>query len=152
MYEPNWREVYERTFPKLFRALVAMGARPDEAEDALHDGYLRALHSARPIERPEGWLFVVALRSWRARRLRDRIFRPLDGLFRSTPPPSSERVDLIAHLAKLPRRQREVFIARYVLGLSQEETAAALRIARGTVASTTSQVTAVLRQQLGIDP
>lgn len=61
----------------------------------------------------------------------------------------SERIDLVTELSRLPLRQRQVFVMRYVLGLSQEETAHALGIARGTVGSTTSQVAEILRRRLG---
>ena len=58
------------------------------------------------------------------------------------------RIDLFEALAGLSRRQREVLVARYVVGLSQEETAAALGIARGTVAATTTQAARALRTRL----
>src|SRR5438128_1831935 len=45
----EWQRVYEECFPRVFRALVAAGARPDEAEDALHDAFEGP---AAPCERP----------------------------------------------------------------------------------------------------
>jgi RNA polymerase sigma factor (sigma-70 family) len=58
------------------------------------------------------------------------------------------RVDLFDALAKLTRRQREVLVARYILGLSQVEVASALGIARGTVVATTNQAAHALRARL----
>src|SRR5438105_13116607 len=55
----EWQRIYEECFPRVFRALVAAGARPDEAEDALHDAFEKALTRQDEIVRPEGWLFVV---------------------------------------------------------------------------------------------
>ena len=137
-------------YPQVYRAVIAMGASDAEAADAVQDAYERALRQGRPLERPEVWLFVVAVRRWRAARWRQRIFGPLSGVREMGPDPGhAEQLDLLAAVAALPRRQREVLIARYVLGLSQVEVAQQLHIAVGTVAATTSQATRSLRERLG---
>jgi RNA polymerase sigma-70 factor (ECF subfamily) len=141
----------EEALPRVFRGLVAMGARAEEAEDAAQEAAVRALGSTRAIERLDGWLFVVALRVWRARRVRERVWRPLEWFRGSVPGPDPVRVTLLGELARLPQRQRQVIVARYVLGLSQKETAAALGIAQGTVTATQAQATRRLRSRLGDD-
>ena len=141
----------EEVLPRVFRGIVAMGARTDEAEDAVQEAAVRALGSTRTIERLDGWLFIVALRVWRARRMRERLVRPLEWLRGSTPGPDPVRVTLLGELARLPLRQRQVMVARYVLGLSQKETAAALGIAQGTVTATQAHATRRLRARLGDD-
>lgn len=146
-----WESELQEALPLVFRGLVAMGARPDEAEDAAQEAALRALGSTRAIERIDGWLFVVALRVWRARRMRERLLRPLDWFRGSTAGPDPVRATLLGELAKLPERQRQVMVARYVVGLSQKETAAALGIAQGTVTATQAQATRKLRSRLGDD-
>lgn len=147
MDRSEWQRVYEDCFPRVFRALVAIGARPDEAEDALHDAFERALAGLDRIERPEGWLFVVASRRWRRHRIRSAIFRPLSPRSRA-PEPDWARSDLISEMRRLPLRQRQVLAARYLIGLSQDETAAALGIARGTVGPHTTQGLARLRKRM----
>lgn len=130
--------------------MIAMGARPDEAEDALHDAFERAL-AQRHIERPDGWLFVTAVRRWRRARVRARLFRPLELLraWEAEQPKSDERLTVLACLQRLTERQREVVIARYVLGFSQDEVASLLGMARGTVSATTSQAAATMRRWVG---
>jgi RNA polymerase sigma-70 factor (ECF subfamily) len=147
MDRSEWQGVYEQCFPRVFRALVAIGARPDEAEDALHDAFEQALRCRDPITRPEGWLFVVALRRWRRHRIRAAIFRPLS-LLAPAPEPDWARSELLSEIRRLPLRQRQVLAARYLIGLSQDETAAALGIARGTVGPHTTQGLAQLRKRL----
>ena len=145
----EWQRIYEECFPRVFRALVAAGARPDEAEDALHDAFEKALTRQDEIVRPEGWLFIVGLRRWRSRRIRSAIFAPLS-LLQHTTEMNGEGTELLSEMRRLPLRQRQVLAARYLIGLSQEETAAALGIARGTVAAHTTQGLAKLRKRLEV--
>lgn len=145
--EASWEEGYVASYPQVYRGLIALGARPDEAEDALHDAFVRQLEGAE-VNSAAGWLFVVAMRRWRRRRWRDRIFRPLIGTGRATESASEIRIDLFDALRKLTRRQREVLVARYIVGLSQDETAHALGIARGTVAATATQAARALRTRM----
>ena len=127
----------------------AAGAQPDEAEDALHDAFEKALTRQDEIVRPEGWLFVVGLRRWRSHRIRSAIFAPLSLLQRTTEM-NGEATELLREMRRLPLRQRQVLAARYLVGLSQDETAAALGIARGTVAAHTTYGLAKLRKRLEV--
>jgi RNA polymerase sigma factor (sigma-70 family) len=147
MTEESGDRAYLAAYPQVYRGLVALGARPDEAEDALHDAYVQHLERAEAVS-ITAWLFVVALRRWRRRRMRERIFQPLRAVARSADFAPEARIDLFEALGKLGRRQREVLVARYVVGLSQEETANVLGIARGTVAATATQAARVLRGRL----
>ena len=145
----DWSEACEASYPKVFRALVAIGASPEDAADALQDAFEDALRVRGVVVRPEGWLFVVASRSWKRHRWRDRLFRPLAALRGLGHVINrDDEIDLLVELAKLTDRQREVIVSRYVLGLSQAETAEALDIAPGTVAATTHQATSLLRERL----
>jgi RNA polymerase sigma factor (sigma-70 family) len=145
----DWLPACEASYPKVYRALVAMGASPEDAADALQDAFEDALREHRAVAKPEGWLFVVACRAWKRHRWRHRLIRPLATL-RGIGHVSSreDEIDLFVELAKLTERQRGVIVSRYVLGLSQAETAEALDIAPGTVAATTHQATSLLRERL----
>lgn len=59
-----------------------------------------------------------------------------------------DRRAVIAALARLPLRTREVMVLRYFLDLPQEEIAATLGISRGTVSSTISRALDRLRRDL----
>ena len=56
---------------------------------------------------------------------------------------------VLAALATLPRRRREVLVLRYWLGLNETEIAAALGISRGTVKSTAARGIAALARTIG---
>lgn len=139
----------ELVLPRVYRALIALGARVDEAEDATQDAAERALRSAGRIQRLDAWLYVVASRRWRQSRLRARLIRPLEWARAEIAEPGADRLTLLGELARLPIRQREVLVARYVMGLSQKETAHALGLAQGTVSATQAQATKKLRERLG---
>jgi len=125
-----------------------MGATPDDAADAMQDAFEDALQQHAPVARPDGWLFVVAHRRWRRARWRRHIFRPFEVMRGSTRSDREEEIDLLTELGRLTERQRTVIVSRYVLGLSQREIAKLRGIARGTVATTVLQTTALLRERL----
>src|SRR3954471_22913727 len=100
----RWESAYRAAYPTVYRGLVALGARPDEAEDSLQDAFMKGLE--RPGRFPEisvdGWIFVVASRAWRRRKMRDRVLLPWTH-WRERPTPSVEaRLDVLSALRSLP--------------------------------------------------
>ncbi len=63
-----------------------------------------------------------------------------------------DRRALLAAVARLPRRAREVLALRYYLDLADHEIAAALGISRATVSSTASRALAKLARELKEEP
>jgi RNA polymerase sigma factor (sigma-70 family) len=142
------------TYGRVFRALIGAGASPEAAADAVQDACVAALRLPTAPTNPAGWLFVVALRHWKRTRWRTRLLQPLAAI--GSAPISTEQahvdaLDAVWAVRALPTREREVIVARYVLGLSQAETAALLHIAPGTVAATTNHATQKLRKWLHVD-
>ncbi|TMD53487.1 MAG: hypothetical protein E6I83_06960 [Chloroflexi bacterium] len=66
----------------------------------------------------------------------------------TTPAPGENAVVLISELKRLPRCEREVVTCRYILGLTQRETAETLGMAVGTVAAATVHATRKLRGRI----
>src|SRR5438132_12531970 len=59
----RWREVYEREYPRLVRALLAIGRDPAAAEDAAQEAFVKAHKTGLDnIEKLPGWLLVVGAR------------------------------------------------------------------------------------------
>jgi RNA polymerase sigma factor (sigma-70 family) len=149
----RWEAAYRGAFLQAYRGLVAMGARADEAEDALHDAFLKGLErsTSTSISSVDGWIFVVASRSWRRRRIRERLLLPWTLLAREEAPTTDEaHADVFVALRALTLRQRQVLVLRFVIGMSQEETAELLGIARGTVAATTNHAIAAMRLRMEV--
>lgn len=107
------------------------------------------------IDSLPAWVATVALNHARSalRRLRsERKARArLEADATPRPPRSSaEHVDIERALAALPRRQREVVVLRYYLGMETKEVARVLAINEGTVKSTLFRARATLAGALGI--
>lgn len=149
MHSNAGRSEIEHVYVRVFRALIASGARHHDAEDAIQDAYEAMLRVAAPPADPAAWLYIVASRRWRRGRWRSWLFMPLNrhsGI--SIPGPTPLAVALVTELERLTDRERSVIAARYVLGLSQRETGTALGIAVGTVAAITHRASTKLRERL----
>lgn len=141
--------LYARTRPTLFRALVGLYGTYEGVEDAIQEAWVIFLEQRdhRP-DRLEAWLFGVARnrlrRRWRAGVLLRRI-----GFHGASITPSLDdelrRIDLVGQLQQLSERDREIVVAKYYLGLTQEEIAEALHVNRGTISSSISRAVAKLR-------
>jgi DNA-directed RNA polymerase specialized sigma24 family protein len=150
--DADWIARCEAAYVTVYRGLIAMGATPHDAADALQDAFEDALRVRTAVARADGWLFVAAKRTWQRSRWRRRIFHPLELVRGSIRSDRDEEIDLLVELGRLTERQRTVIVARYVLGLTQAEVAELLGIAPGTVAATAHQATSLLRERLNGGP
>ncbi|HLZ48265.1 MAG TPA: sigma-70 family RNA polymerase sigma factor [Candidatus Limnocylindria bacterium] len=144
----DWEALYEREYPRLLRALLAIAGDEGAAEDAVQEAFVRAYKQGiETLERPGAWLLVVATRVL----FRDRRRRVVDVAVETLPAARDEidfaieRADLLAALRQLPERQRAVVVARYYYDLSYAEIANAFAIRSGTVGATLSQALGKLR-------
>lgn len=147
----GWRELYETEYPRLLRALLAIGGDPDAAEDAAQEAFVKAHRTGlERLERPGAWLLVVGtrelLRSRRRRRLEDEKWAERGTPIAPGADAIADRADLLAALRQLPERQRAVVVARYFYGLSYDEIARLFSIKSGTVGATLHQSIEKLRQ------
>ena len=163
----------ERAFTELMRAhqeiafrvayLVAGDA--GEAEDAVQDGFLKAWRGLGRFRRDaplRPWLLrIVANEARNRRRSAGRraalaLRAEREGVSGDAAPSpeaaalaADERARLPAALDALPEEARLVLACRYLLDLSESETAAALGIRRGTVKSRASRALDRLRETHG---
>jgi RNA polymerase sigma-70 factor (sigma-E family) len=147
--------------PALLRlALLLVGDQPS-AEDVVQEAFI-GLHRAMPRLRDQDkalpYLRVAVVngcRSVHRARRRAAALRP-----HHEPPVWSaeaaaiareDRREVLAAVASLPRRPREVLALRYYLGLPDTEIAATLGVSRGTVSSTVSRALTALARDLKED-
>jgi len=137
------REFVDGEYPQVVATVALVCGSVATAEDAVQEALARAwerLDRGDPIDRIPAWVTTVALnlarsqmRLWRSeRRARDRL-GPLHDDLSNAPAASGDAHAVREALARLPRRQREVTVLRYYLGLDVREIAEHLDIAEGTV-------------------
>jgi RNA polymerase sigma-70 factor (sigma-E family) len=134
--EASAEDVVQEAFISLYRALPRLHDRDDLLP------YLRTtvINKAR-----------TALR----RRRRDAL-RPVHHELPAASAESAvlaadDRREVLAAIARLPRRSREVLVLRYYLDLSEQEIATTLDISRGTVSSTASRALSAIARDLKED-
>jgi RNA polymerase sigma-70 factor, ECF subfamily len=144
---PDWEELYTESFPRVYRAVLATVRDREVAKDAVQQAFLEGLR--RPPPREEnlaGWLFRVAMRKAR----REPRHLPLIGLGpREVNDPTEELMDRLEAgrlLSMLTRRQREIVVAHYYLGLTHAETARLFGLRPGTVSATIAQALGRMRK------
>jgi RNA polymerase sigma-70 factor (sigma-E family) len=146
---------FDRAFDGLFVlayrvAFRILGERGD-AEDVAQEALARALvRWSRLADRPEGWVTTVAtnLAIDRIRRRRTQatpMIGPVAVVDRHLP----ERIDLANALRRLPKRQREVVVLRYLADWSEADVAVELGCSVGAVKSHGSRGLCALRERLG---
>ena len=143
-----------------FRVAYVITRNAADAEDATQDGLVkawRALGRFRTSEPVRPWLLQIVANEARNRRRsagrREQLaLRAANVSGEAAPSPedatldADERARLLAALEQLPADAREVLACRYLLQLSEEETAAALDVARGTVKSRSARALERLRE------
>jgi RNA polymerase sigma-70 factor (sigma-E family) len=156
--------VFVRHHAELVRlALLLVGDQPT-AEDVVQDVFAK-LH-ARRAEWPAGagslpYIRAAVLNGCRSQLRRRAVAWRYAGTFgqlsgQTTQDSaeqemirSQERTQVLAALAALPFRRREVLVLRYYVGLSEAEIARVLGISPGTVKSTAARGLAALARRLG---
>ena len=143
-----WEALYEREYPRLRRALLAIGGDDGAAEDAVQEAFVRGYKQGlASLDRPGAWLLVVATRVL----FHDRRRRVTEVRVETLPTPRNEidfaveRADLLVALRQLSERQRAIVVARYYYDQTYAEIATAFGITGGTVGATLSQALGRLR-------
>lgn len=133
-----------------FRVAYVITGSAADAEDATQEALVkawRALGRFRAGEPFRPWLLHIVANE--ARNRRRSAGRRLRLALRAAADPVAPDVDrgaLLDALNELPEDAQAVLACRYLLGLSEQETAVALDVARGTVKSRTSRALERLRE------
>jgi RNA polymerase sigma-70 factor (ECF subfamily) len=140
-----------------FRTAMLITGHAQDAEEAAQDGFVkawRALPRFRAGEPLRPWLLTIVANEARNRRRaagrREHLaLRAAAALPPADDGPDVDRDMLAAALGRLREEDRVVIGCRFLLDLSEAETAAALGVARGTVKSRLSRALARLRAEVG---
>jgi RNA polymerase sigma-70 factor (ECF subfamily) len=131
-------EFYRHKRDRIARALALTLGDGDLGADAADEALARAYQRwdrVGTFADPAGWVYRVGL-NWATSVLRRRSRAPIAPVDRDpTDVAAPAEPDIAAALAELPVHQRAAVVCRFYLGLTEQETAAALRIRPGTVKS-----------------
>jgi RNA polymerase sigma-70 factor (ECF subfamily) len=150
-----------------FRTAYVLTGNAADAEEAAQDGFVKAYRALGRFRRGaplRPWLLRIVANEARNRRRsaarRERLSlraaaeaRPGDAV----PSPEAallsrqSQEQLLAAVERLSDEHRDAIVCRYLLDLSEDETAAALRVRRGTVKSRLSRALERLREELEAD-
>jgi RNA polymerase sigma factor (sigma-70 family) len=148
---PSFEAFYNEHYDAVRRGLCAAFRDASLAEDAAQESFIRAYMQWRRVsqmDRPDGWVYVVAVRVAMRRRP--------PAAIAETPSISRDIADTVvthetlrAAIELLPDRQRLAIVLRYLADLSVADVAAAMGCAPGTVKSTLHA--ALTRLQVELD-
>ena len=137
---------------RLYRtAYLYLGSEADalEAVDEAVYQALRALKKLREPEHFETWLTRILLNECHRELRRRKRVAGEDALSDTAGPDAYDALPLKEAVRRLPEELRAVVILRFFTGYTQAETAAALDIPQGTVATRQRRALALLRLELG---
>jgi RNA polymerase sigma factor (sigma-70 family) len=148
--------IYRASYGRFLRVAVAILRDEQLAEEAVHDGFVRALRHERGFSGRgslEGWLWRIVVNEARRRLVRERRAVPTAPTALIEMPAAAsnghrEGGALEALVSALPERQRLVLFLRYYADLDYEAIAEALGVQPGTVAATLHAAHASLRREL----
>jgi RNA polymerase sigma-70 factor (ECF subfamily) len=133
--EAEFRDVYERAFPTVYRVVYRYSGRREAAEDATQEAFARAFERWERLG-GEPWLvgWIVSTSLNVLRRAARRAPEPLGD---ADERPSSDgdvdaAVDLWRAIRELPRRQAEAAVLHYVIDLPIAEVAQVMGCREGT--------------------
>lgn len=147
------REFLETSYPRLVAAVTLVAGSREAAEDAVQEALARAWERAgmEQIRSLPAWVTKVSLNlsrsRWRRLRAEARATERL--LPTSSLAPSESPLDVQRALTRLSRRQREVTVLRYYLGMDLSEIASVLGVSEGTVKTQLFRARRALAELLG---
>lgn len=148
-------EFYESYFDRVGRALVLAGADRDQAREVTQEAFTRALRHWRKVkdmDRPDGWVYVVAMNQLRDKWRRNERHRKrppaLDDDAADNTSAVATRLSVREAIATLPPRQRQAVVLRYLADLPLADVADAMGCATGTVKATLHQAMQRMRIEL----
>jgi RNA polymerase sigma factor (sigma-70 family) len=131
-YEGQFAVLWRKAYHVAYQILGSSAAAEDVAQEALARAYA---WWSRISASPQGWVakvaYTLAVDQIRRQRNDSATMQAVEEV--RPDPKIEERMDLMAALERLPRRQRQVVVLRYLADQSEADTATALRLRVSTV-------------------
>ena len=137
---------------RLYRtAYLYLGSEADALE-AVDEAVYQALRALKKLRQPEffdTWITRILLNECHKELRRRKQLAPEEALPETAGSDAYDGLPLKEAVRRLPEDLRAVIILRFFSGLSQAETAAALEVPQGTVATRQRRALQLLRLELG---
>lgn len=152
----HFRELYERDFPVIYRAVYAIVLDRGEAEDLTQEAFVRAYrarHSYKPNAPVRAWLHRIAVNLAISHLRRRKLARFLPVKLYTGPEKgeydeADARTVVERALEELSPKLRATVALHYFEGYTREEIATLLGIPSGTVASRMAKAITIMRRHL----
>jgi RNA polymerase sigma factor (sigma-70 family) len=148
-------DLYERYASTVYRTAFRLSGNPSDAEDVLQTVFLNLLNRGAPVDEtraPESYLKRSAANAAidLLRRKSSRAEAPLEA---GPPQSAGGGNEVLKHglrqaLARLPERDAELFVLRYIEGMSNIELAEMFSMERVTVATRLHRIRLKLQEEL----
>lgn len=150
---PEFGELYQRYADAVYRAALRVTGSGADAEDILQSVFLRVLTREDRLDAarsPEAYLRRAAINAGidLIRRKSARPHHPVDDKMSATESSPVLKERLRRAIAELPPRDAELFVLRYIEGLSNGELASLFDMERVTVATRLHRIRQTLQELL----
>ena len=147
----DFEQWYEDVSPRVYRAVYAIVGKRSAAEDVVADAFTRAWAKweggLASSPSADGWVWQVALNLVKRRsRIREFTFSNLPDRRHDDVKPDG---DVWRAVGKLPLRQRQVVVLRYIGGFTEKEIADLLDVSQGSISASLHKARSKLRLKLG---
>ena len=136
--------------PRLYRTAFCYLESEAAALDAVDEAVYRGLKSLKKLRQPEyfdTWMTRILLNECSREKKRWTRFRPLEDVSELSEA-AFDRLPLREAIQKLPKELKDIVILRFFSGYTQAETAEALEIPQGTVATRQRKALQLLKLDL----
>ena len=137
---------------RLYRTAYLYLGREEDALEAVDEAVYQALRALKKLRQPaffDTWLTRILLNECHKELRRRKRFSGEETFPDTAGPDAYDGLPLKDAVRRLPEDLRSVIILRFFAGLSQAETAAALEVPQGTVATRQRRALQLLRLELG---
>jgi RNA polymerase sigma-70 factor (ECF subfamily) len=146
-------ELFRRTYPGLAGWVRRLVSDDGIADEIASEAFARLLSRPQPIERPQGYLYMIAANlvrdHWRKSERERRAFRKATAGVTGEPVTYPARdTELSALVTALPPRLREPVLLHYYAGYGTREVAALLGRPEGTIKADLSKARTQLKTAL----
>jgi RNA polymerase sigma-70 factor (ECF subfamily) len=135
----DFAEWYRAEHSRVIGSMVLLCGDRELANEVTDEAFARALSRWSRVANmasPGGWTYRVALNQLRRTMRRRSMELQRLTVVAEAVPSIADHIEVWEAVAALPTRQREAVVLRYVADLPEAEIATAMKVSRGTVAST----------------